>query len=184
MRTCHPHSRRRLRSLSCEHRGRQQDHLHIHVCVCCRIRGIRSGQRVILPSDISSSLFFLLFINEVSSLSMIHTRPRRKHDKMCTGVLYKHKPFVAEYVPAGHGAHVAASEELDPTGPYLPAAHREPEQVEAPVICTYIYINIHRYIYFRILYIVTHRRICMHIFFGLQSTNTRIHTHTQTHTHT
>ena len=47
-------------------------------------------------------------------------------------MLYKHKPFVAEYVPAGHGAHVAASEELDPTGPYLPAAHKEPEQAVAP----------------------------------------------------
>ena len=41
------------------------------VCVCA------------LPSDISSSLLFLLFSNEASGLSMIHTRPRRKHDRMC-----------------------------------------------------------------------------------------------------
>jgi hypothetical protein len=48
-----------------------------------RLGGIGSRQRVILPSDISSSLFFLLFCNEASGISMIHTRPRRKHDRMC-----------------------------------------------------------------------------------------------------
>ena len=50
-----------------------------------RFGGIGSGQRVILPSDVSSWLlvFFLLFSNEASGLSMIHTRPRRKHDRMC-----------------------------------------------------------------------------------------------------
>ena len=37
----------------------------------------------------------------------------------------------AEYFPAGHDVHVAACEELDPTGPYVPAAHKEPEQLEA-----------------------------------------------------
>ena len=44
----------------------------------------------------------------------------------------------AEYVPAGHGAHVAAAEEGDPIGPYVPAAHKEPEHVEAPEASEYL----------------------------------------------
>ncbi len=50
-------------------------------------------------------------------------------------------PAVARNLPAGHDVHVAATEEVDPTGPYLPAAHKEPEHVEAPVMCIYIYMN-------------------------------------------
>jgi len=46
-------------------------------------------------------------------------------------VLCKDKPAVSEYVPAGHGAHVAAAEEVAPVWPYLPAAHKEPEHVAA-----------------------------------------------------
>ena len=30
--------------------------------------------------------------------------------------------------------HVAVAAEVDPAGPYRPAAHAEPEHVEAPVI--------------------------------------------------
>jgi len=48
-----------------------------------RFGGIGSGQRVILPSDVSIWLLVLLFSNEASGLSMIHTRTRRKHDRMC-----------------------------------------------------------------------------------------------------
>ena len=32
----------------------------------------------------------------------------------------------------------AAAEEVDPTGPYVPAAHTEPEQVEAPITAEYL----------------------------------------------
>ena len=32
----------------------------------------------------------------------------------------------------------AAAEEVDPTGPYVPAAHTEPEQVEAPTTAEYL----------------------------------------------
>ena len=34
--------------------------------------------------------------------------------------------------PSTHDVHVAAPEEVDPTGPYLPAAHMEPEQAPSP----------------------------------------------------
>ena len=46
-------------------------------------------------------------------------------------------PTAAENLPAGHDVHVAATEEVDPTGPYLPAAHKEPEHVEAPAVAWY-----------------------------------------------
>ena len=97
-------------------------------------------------------------------------------------------PAAAEYVPAGHVAHVAAAAEVAPIWPYLPTAHREPEHVEAPVICTNIckhtniYVNIHTYIYIRILYIVIHRRILC-IFFVCSQAHKHTHTHTHTHTH-
>ena len=42
------------------------------------------------------------------------------------------------YLPAGQSMHVALSAEADPTGPYLPAAHAEPEQVEAPDSLEYV----------------------------------------------
>ena len=40
-------------------------------------------------------------------------------------------PALDAYVPAPHDVHVAAAEEVDPTGPYLPAAHKEPVQAAA-----------------------------------------------------
>ncbi len=45
---------------------------------------------------------------------------------------------VSEYFPAEHGLQSEATEELDPTGTYLPAAHKEPEHVEAPVSDAYL----------------------------------------------
>ena len=36
----------------------------------------------------------------------------------------------------GHDVYVAAAEEVDPTGPCVPAAHTEPEQVEGVVAPT------------------------------------------------
>ena len=56
-------------------------------------------------------------------------------------------------MPAGHGVQVPAAEEVAPVWPYLPTAHKEPEHVKAPVICTNTNIHIH------ILYVVTRRRI-------------------------
>jgi hypothetical protein len=47
------------------------------------------------------------------------------------------EPAVAWNLPAGHDVHVAATEEVDPTGPYLPAAHKELEHVEAPAVAWY-----------------------------------------------
>ena len=47
-------------------------------------------------------------------------------------------PAVAEYLPAGHDVQAAAAEEVDPTGPCVPAAHTEPEQVEAPTTAEYL----------------------------------------------
>ena len=40
------------------------------------------------------------------------------------------------YLPAAHAVpeHVAVAAEVDPAGPYRPAAHAEPEHVEAPAI--------------------------------------------------
>ena len=89
-------------------------------------------------------------------------------------------PAAAEYVPAGHVAHVAAAAEVAPIWPYLPTAHREPEHVEAPVICTNTYINIHTYIYIRILYSHTPQN-SMHFFCLFAKTQTHTHTHTHTH---
>ena len=40
-------------------------------------------------------------------------------------------PRLDAYFPAPHDVHVAAAEEVDPTGPYLPAAHKEPVQAAA-----------------------------------------------------
>jgi hypothetical protein len=51
------------------------------------------------------------------------------------------EPSVAWNLPAGHEVHAAASEEVDPTAPYLPAAHNEPAQVVgavAPTIAEYL----------------------------------------------
>ena len=45
-------------------------------------------------------------------------------------------PAVKEYLPAVQLVQVAAAEEVDPSGPYLPAAHKEPEQVEGVVAPT------------------------------------------------
>ena len=42
------------------------------------------------------------------------------------------------YLPAGQSMHVALAAEVDPTGPDLPAAHAEPEQVEAPDSLEYV----------------------------------------------
>ena len=47
-------------------------------------------------------------------------------------------PAVAEYLPAGHDVQAAAAEEVDPAGPCVPAAHTEPEQVEAPTAAEYL----------------------------------------------
>ena len=47
-------------------------------------------------------------------------------------------PAVAEYLPAGHDVQAAAAEEVDPAGPCVPAAHTEPEQVEAPTTAEYL----------------------------------------------
>ena len=59
-------------------------------------------------------------------------------------MLCKDKPAVSEYVPAGHGAHIAAAEEVAPVWPYLPAAHKEPEHVaaaeEVAPVSMYLYI--------------------------------------------
>ncbi len=44
----------------------------------------------------------------------------------------------AAYLPAGHDVQAAAAEELDPTAPYLPAAQKEPVQVEAPTAAEYL----------------------------------------------
>ncbi len=54
------------------------------------------------------------------------------------------EPAVSEYVPAEHGVQIAATEEVDPSWPYLPAAHKDPEHVEAkrstlsPANCWYV----------------------------------------------
>ena len=41
-------------------------------------------------------------------------------------------PVALEYLPATHRVHVAADDEDDSRGPYLPAAHAEPEHVADP----------------------------------------------------
>ena len=48
----------------------------------------------------------------------------------------KKKKLCYSVVP--HDVQVAAAEEVDPSGPYLPAAHKEPEQVEAPTAAEYL----------------------------------------------
>ena len=86
-------------------------------------------------------------------------------------------PESALYLPAGHDVQLAVSEEVDPSVPYVPAAHTKPEHVEAPVICTriytmictHIYTNIHTYFYIHILCIVPHRRILCMIFVVAQT---------------
>ena len=46
------------------------------------------------------------------------------------------EPSLSEYLPSRQDVQVAASEIVDPTGPYLPAAHKEPEQLEGVVAPT------------------------------------------------
>ena len=46
-------------------------------------------------------------------------------------------PESALYLPAGHDVQLAASEEVDPSAPYVPAAHTKPEHVEAPESALY-----------------------------------------------
>ena len=41
-------------------------------------------------------------------------------------------PSPAVYLPEGHTVHVAVAAEVDPAGPYRPAAHAEPEHELAP----------------------------------------------------
>jgi hypothetical protein len=41
-------------------------------------------------------------------------------------------PVTVWNFPSPHDVHVAFAEEIDPTGPYLPAAHMEPEQAPSP----------------------------------------------------
>ena len=41
-------------------------------------------------------------------------------------------PVALENLPATHRVHVAADDEVDPGGPYQPAAHAEPEHELAP----------------------------------------------------
>ena len=60
------------------------------------------------------------------SLKLSHTRAPTHTDK----------PALEAYFPAPHDVQVAAAEEVDPSGPYLPAAHKEPEQVEGVVAPT------------------------------------------------
>ena len=47
-------------------------------------------------------------------------------------------PAASEYVPSEHGVQIEVTEELDPIEPYEPAAHKEPEHVEAPVSDAYL----------------------------------------------
>jgi hypothetical protein len=58
--------------------------------------------------------------------------------KQLMQVLATVAPTVVEYLPAGHDVQAAAAEEVDPTGPYVPAAHTEPEQVDAPTTAEYL----------------------------------------------
>lgn len=48
------------------------------------------------------------------------------------------EPAVSEYVPAEHDVQVAVAEEVDPTGPYFPIAHKKPEHVDAPAVAWYL----------------------------------------------
>ena len=56
---------------------------------------------------------------------------------VCLHMAIRFTPTEAEYLPAWQDVQVAATEEVDPTGPYSPAAHKEPEQVVAPVFDAY-----------------------------------------------
>ena len=60
------------------------------------------------------------------SLKLSHTRAPTHTDK----------PALDAYFPASHDVQVAAAEEVVPSGPYSPAAHKEPEQVEGAVAPT------------------------------------------------
>jgi len=57
---------------------------------------------------------------------------------------------------------------------YLPASQLS--HLEAPVICTHIYTNIHTYFYIHILCIVPHRRILCMIFVVAQTQTHSTHT--------
>jgi hypothetical protein len=46
------------------------------------------------------------------------------------------EPSLSEYMPIRQDVQVAAVKRVDPTGPYLPAAHKVPEQVEGVVAPT------------------------------------------------
>jgi hypothetical protein len=77
------------------------------------------------------------------SLKLSHTRAPTHTDKPALEAYFPaphdvqlEKPSVAWNLPAVQLVQVAAAEEVDPSGPYLPAAHKEPEQVEGVVAPT------------------------------------------------
>ena len=43
-------------------------------------------------------------------------------------------PVELEKVPTGQPTHIAVDDEVAPAWPYSPAAHAEPEHVEAPAV--------------------------------------------------
>jgi hypothetical protein len=56
---------------------------------------------------------------------------------VCVCVSSRYTPTAAEYLPASQDVQLAASEEVDPSAPYVPAAHTKPEHVEAPESALY-----------------------------------------------
>ena len=46
--------------------------------------------------------------------------------------LHATSPVASAYSPDGHAVHVAAADDSWPTGPYLPAAQPEPEELPTP----------------------------------------------------
>ena len=59
----------------------------------------------------------------------LHEHLTRKHPDDAPSV---------EYVPAGHDTHVAVAAEVEPVGPYFPAAHGEPMQAVTPECSAYV----------------------------------------------
>ena len=63
------------------------------------------------------------------------------HKRVCVSLP---SPEDAPYFPAGQSSHVAAAAELAPSCAYVPAAHKEPAQEDAPEVKKRVDVHVSR----------------------------------------
>ena len=118
--------------------------IHMYVCiyvciylsieresVCVRNKSIVCGNRFVFTPFVC--IMYELCVIECVCIPLFFFEKTQTHTTHTLST-----PAVAEYLPAGHDVQAAAAEEVDPAGPCVPAAHTEPEQVEAPTTAEYL----------------------------------------------